>query len=316
MRTREKVVSELKAAVAEERSALIRVLHLLREVERDQHYLSMGYPSLFEFAVQELGYSTGSAHRRIQSMRLLKTMPEIEKKIEDGSLSLCVAAKTQSFFGHEDRKRLDEGEAKLSPESKKEIVQSMLGASARQCEVKLAAISPESAIPAEKERAVAEGKTLIQFIADDELLGKLEKLKGLLGHKNFEGRYDRLFEILADLALKKLDPEQTPEKRLKPDPEVTTPASPTEPVSTLEKSETSRSRYIPASIKRAIWKRDTGQCTYRDPKTGRRCESRHALEYDHIRPYAWGGETSASNLRLRCRAHNAYTARTQGLSWR
>jgi hypothetical protein len=201
----------------------------------------------------------------------------------------------------------------------------MLGASARQCEVKLAAISPGSVIPAEKERSVAEGKTLIQFIADDELMGKLEKLKGLLAHQNFEGRYDRLFEILADLALKKLDPGQRSEKKAKPDtekapntpdPEFPFQTKSGEPVSTLEKSKTSRSRYIPASIKRSVWKRDAGQCTYRDLKTGRRCESRHALEYDHILPYAWSGETSESNLRLRCFAHNAYTAQKQGLSRR
>jgi hypothetical protein len=317
-------MSELKAAVAEERSALMRVLHLLREVERDQHFLAMGYSTLFDFATKELGYSAGSAHRRIQSMRLLKTIPEMEKKIEDGSLSLCVAAKTQSFFAQEDRSRKEEGKDKLTLESKQGIAQSMLGASARQCEAKLAAISPESAIPAEKERPVAKGKTLIQFTASDELLAKLEKLKGLTAHQNFEGRYDRLFELLADLALKKLDPELKPEKKPKAEPEeksdvtpeATAPPSPTESVSTVEKSATSHSRYIPASVKRTVWKRDRGQCTYVDAKTRRRCESRHALQYDHEIPYAWGGATSESNLRLRCFSHNAYTARKQGLSRR
>jgi 5-methylcytosine-specific restriction endonuclease McrA len=294
----------------------MKVLQLLREVEADQHYLAMGYPTLFEFAINELGYSAGSAHRRIQGMRLLKTLPEMEEKLEDGSLSLCVAAKTQSFFHQEDRKRREEGQAKVSAESKREIVQSMFGASARQCEAKLAAISPESVIPHEKERSVAAGKTLIQFVADDELLAKLEKLKGLLAHQNFEGRYDRLFEILADLALKKLDPEQKPQKKVKPEIEGSDPhqEEATAGIPTVEKAAiVSRSRYVPASIKRAVWNRDGGRCTFRDPATGRQCESRHALQLDHIKPYAWGGETSQSNLQLRCSQHNAYTAQQQGL---
>jgi 5-methylcytosine-specific restriction endonuclease McrA len=316
MRAREKVISELKAAIAEERSALMKVLHLLREVERDEHYLAMGHSTLFDFVTKDLGYSAGSAHRRIQSMRLLKTIPEMEERIEDGSLSLCVAAKTQSFFQQEDRKRRDEGQAKLSSESKTQIVQSMCGASARECEAKLAVLSPESVLPREKARAVAEGKTLIQFTASDPLLAKLEKLKGLLAHQNFEGRYDRLFEILADMALKKLDPEQKPQKKLKQveDTAVQEETQNETELPTLEKAAvTSRSRYVPAALRRAVWKRDGGRCTYRDPITGRVCESRHALQLDHIYPYGWGGETSESNLRLRCSQHNAFTARRQGL---
>jgi len=99
-------------AVAEERKSQLRVLHLLREVETDGHYLEMGFPTLFEFATRSLGYSAGAAHRRIQSMRLLRTIPEMEEKIEDGSLSLCVAAKTQSFFRNEDQKRKSEGDVR------------------------------------------------------------------------------------------------------------------------------------------------------------------------------------------------------------
>jgi hypothetical protein len=33
------------------------------------------------------------------------------------------------------------------------------------------------------------------------------------------------------------------------------------------------------------------------------------LEFDHIKPIARGGITTATNLRLRCRPHNQYEAR-------
>jgi 5-methylcytosine-specific restriction endonuclease McrA len=268
----------------------------------------MGYPSLFEFATRELGYSAGAAFRRIQSMRLLKDLPELEEKVGDGSLSLCVAAKTQSFLKKENKKRAAEKKPALHPHEKQELAQSMLGLSARDCERKLAEISPESALPQSKSRPVAQGKTLVQFVADDALLEKIERLKALLAHQNFEGRYDKLFEILADLALKKLEPANLKNSNQN----ASASKDPQAPVfPTLEKP---RSRYIPAAAKRAVWLRDQGICTYQDPVTRRRCASRHGVQYDHAFPFAWGGKNTVENLRLRCAPHNGYTAKLQGLA--
>lgn len=66
-------------------------------------------------------------------------------------------------------------------------------------------------------------------------------------------------------------------------------------------------RHIPAAVRRAVWTRDRGQCTFRS-ESGRRCEARGHLEVDHIEPVARGGRASVGNLRLRCRAHNQYEA--------
>ena len=63
-------------------------------------------------------------------------------------------------------------------------------------------------------------------------------------------------------------------------------------------------RVIPAAIKRAVWERDDGRCSYVDPATGRRCASRHLLQIDHIRPWARGGGFEPANLRLLCHAHH------------
>jgi hypothetical protein len=68
-----------------------------------------------------------------------------------------------------------------------------------------------------------------------------------------------------------------------------------------------RSRYIPADIKRLVWQRDHGRCTFMSPD-GARCNERGRLEFDHIHPYGDGGETTAANIRLLCRAHNQYEA--------
>ena len=62
-----------------------------------------------------------------------------------------------------------------------------------------------------------------------------------------------------------------------------------------------------ASVKRAVWARDDGQCSYAG-NGGRRCEARGFLEFHHLTPYATGGSASVENITLRCRAHNEYEA--------
>ena len=51
-------------------------------------------------------------------------------------------------------------------------------------------------------------------------------------------------------------------------------------------------RYIPHARKALVWQRDQGQCC--------KCGSRRNLNFDHIKPLALGGESTASNLRLLC----------------
>ena len=65
-------------------------------------------------------------------------------------------------------------------------------------------------------------------------------------------------------------------------------------------------RAIPAAVRRQVWQRDGGRCSYVDRQTGRRCNSRHRIEMDHILPYALGGGADPENLRLVCRAHHRH----------
>ncbi len=70
-----------------------------------------------------------------------------------------------------------------------------------------------------------------------------------------------------------------------------------------------RGRAIPAAVKREIWQRYEGRCGYIDPRTGRRCASRHLLQVDHVFPYALGGDAEPANLRLLCAAHHRHRHR-------
>jgi 5-methylcytosine-specific restriction endonuclease McrA len=64
---------------------------------------------------------------------------------------------------------------------------------------------------------------------------------------------------------------------------------------------------VPAAVRRAVFSRDEGRCTYCD-ETGERCRETHGLELHHLRPFARGGEHTAENITLRCRAHNTLAA--------
>jgi len=66
-------------------------------------------------------------------------------------------------------------------------------------------------------------------------------------------------------------------------------------------------RRIPAHVKRAVWERDGGRCTFVS-EGGRRCAARKYLQYDHVQPVARGGQATVAGVRLRCRAHNQYEA--------
>lgn len=68
---------------------------------------------------------------------------------------------------------------------------------------------------------------------------------------------------------------------------------------------TERRRYIPATVRRVVWLRDGGRCTFTSA-AGLRCGERGKLEFHHRVPYARGGPATPANLELRCRAHNVY----------
>jgi hypothetical protein len=66
-------------------------------------------------------------------------------------------------------------------------------------------------------------------------------------------------------------------------------------------------RAIPAPLRRALWARDEGQCTYVSA-AGRRCPATRRIEFHHRNLFARGGEATYDNLCLRCRPHNQYEA--------
>lgn len=287
------LISKTHNLVAEERRLNTLLLHHIREIERRGIHLLRGYGSLHAYLVGEFKFSETAAWRRIASMRLMKEIPEAEEAIKTGSLTLSNASRLQGFFREEEKGR----KKTYTPIEKKEIFQSIQNKSSLECERVLKTISPESVKKKDRERVVSSEEVELTFRCSRHTLQKLNQVKQLLSHKNPNPSYGKLLEVLADMALQKLDPMEK-QQRPRKNP---TPISESPRVST-------NARYIPATLKEKIWRRASGQCEYRDPETKRRCDSRYKLEIEHIHPVSCGGRTEESNIALFCRAHNIFSA--------
>jgi hypothetical protein len=297
--SRQELINNTSRLVEKEREITAELIRLLCEIERRRLHLEMGYGSMFELLTKHYAYSEGSADRRISAMRLSKDVPSVVEAIEAGRLTLSTASQVQHFFRNEQKLG-----KKYTPEQKSELTHKFEGKSRRECERELLKLSPESVLPKERERQVTPTETEIRFVADAELMSKLERLKALMAHHGNLG-YAELFEQLADHALKKLDPEKKRPEPKQPEPPVPTPpAGPGNPPANI----TTPRKAIRAEDRHAVYQRSGGCCEYVDPISGRRCNSKWAVQIDHITPLAKGGTHELGNYRLACRSHNQFFA--------
>lgn len=137
---------------------------------------------------------------------------------------------------------------------------------------------------------LAPARYKVEFSASEELRDKLKRLEALMPGRD-------LAEVMEAAVTEKL--ERLEAKRY---------GKTNKPRRSLEDADTSPgARGIAAPVKRSVWARDRGQCTFIS-STGKRCPERDRLEFHHDEPYALGGDRSPANIRLLCRAHNAYLA--------
>jgi 5-methylcytosine-specific restriction endonuclease McrA len=289
------LLTKTRALVSEERRLTALVLNHLQEVERRRLHLELGFSSLFDFCQRELGYSENEAHSRISAMRLSREIPSVVSAVEEGRLSLTNLVRAQSYFRQEKK-----AGKPVSLAEKKELVSALEGKSTRDCERILAELSPQP-VHMERERMISGGQTQITFVADEELRADLEKIRALWGHQELS--FAEMIQKMAKMVLQKVDPQHT---RLEQSPCARKVEVPAEFI-------TPKNRHIPAAVRREVWVRDEGKCSYTHPASGRKCTSPFALELDHLDPYAYGGAHSVENLRLLCRAHHGHRTKPTSL---
>lgn len=284
--TNDELIDRAMRLVEDERRVSVEILWHLREIERRRLFASRGYSSLFDYVTQGLGYSSASAMRRINAMRALRDLPEVDAALKQGTVTLTTVSALQDFAK---RKR-------ASSDEKRELFQRIQGKSRAECERLFLSIAPE-AVPCERERPVSESLTEIRFLADPALMKSFQRVRELTAAKTAGANYQELFRFMAEQVIKKHEAKISPRGKSAP---------PAEPSDGIPKKFAARA--APASLRRIVWAREKGCCGYRDPQTGKICGSRFGLELDHVEPWALGGKTTEANLRLLCRTHNQLEA--------
>jgi 5-methylcytosine-specific restriction endonuclease McrA len=331
------LLCELKQNVAHGCTHTARQVALIAEVDRRRLYAPAGFPSMFTFCVGELHLPEDAAYKRIQVARVARRHPAVLTALAEGRVHLTGLNLMSAHF------------KVLPPEVVNELLEAATHRSKKDIELLLAQRFPKAdlqaevrAIPSagvqspalksepanerpEQPQPVANteselGRPVIpairpaeytrvaplapqrygvQFTLDEVGHDLLRQVQDLLGH---EVPRSDLAEVFVR-ALKAYATLLAKQKHAATEhPRVPRPQKP-------------GSRHISGHVKRVVRKRDKGQCTYVND-AGHRCEARSDLEYDHAIEFARGGEATASNIRLRCRAHNQYGAeRTYGAAF-
>ena len=128
--TNQALLLDTKFLSHRERHLTTQVLWHLREIDKRRLYADLKYSSLWDYVTQELGYSSGTAYRRISAARALEEMPELEAKLNQGDLNLSdIATVLKEFKGTPIAKKREvfkEIENK-SPQETKAIIEAHTG---------------------------------------------------------------------------------------------------------------------------------------------------------------------------------------------
>jgi 5-methylcytosine-specific restriction endonuclease McrA len=344
------LICELKDSVAHDGLHTARQVALIAEVERRRLYAPAGFPSMFAFCVEELHLSEDAAYKRIRVARASRRYPGVLEALAEGRVHLSGLTMLAHYFKHAPTEELI---AAATYKSKQEIEKLLAerfpkadlpalvralppvappGLSQPQVtevvsepfeQLQVVAESESELAPGPVGCPVIPGQTLaegapsppgerahvtplapqrygVQFTLDQAGRDLLERVRNLLGNRVPPGD-------LAEVIVRALEAYAAQLEKQK--------FAATEKPSRAHRPCKPGSRHISARVKRKVWKRDKGRCTY-VAENGKRCESRWDLEFDHEHEYARGGEASVANIRLRCPAHNQHGAeRTYGVEF-
>ncbi len=326
------LLRDLVALIEQDRATTAALLAHLAEVDERQLYRAEAYESMFLYCVHELHMSEETTFRRIRVARTARQFPAIFSLLAEGQLNLTAVL---LLTPHLSPKTADEPLAVAAHKTKPEIelllaerfprpdvptlvqpiaapnasdaltVRPVVPSSESNLLAPMEPLAPEPVVPSSgsnppvgvgplPERArlapLSPGRYALQLTVDQETHDQLRYAQALLGHAVPSGDLAQVIERALDLLVQKLEQRKFG-KSARSGP----------------RSSAARGGYIPTAIRRAVWERDGGKCTFVSDG-GKRCEARARLEYDHANPVARGGETTVAGLRLRCQAHNQFTA--------
>src|SRR5436309_9595086 len=315
------LLRDLAALVAQDRATTAALLAHIAEVDARRLYLPAAYPSMFAYYVHEQRLSEDAAYKRIQAARVARQFPGIFEALADGRLHLTGVGLLAPYLTPENvgellaaaalktKSEIEELVARRFPRSETLGLLAALPASSPARDRQLAPVqveepgrpdfpgtgdrelAPAQVHPRSKLAPVAPERFLLQVTIGRSTQEKLRYAQQLLGHALPSGDLAQVLDRALDALIERLERRKfaatpRPRRSARPSPDP---------------------RHIPAHVKRGVWKRDQGRCTFVS-EGGRRCPARTRLEFDHIEAVARGGRASVAGIRLRCRAHNQYEA--------
>jgi 5-methylcytosine-specific restriction endonuclease McrA len=334
------LIAELRTSVADDCARAAREVELIAEIQRRRLYAAAGYHSMYAYCIGEMRLSEDAAYKRLQVARRARTCPGILVALAEGRVHLSGLTLLAT---HLKPGNVDELLAAATHKSKREIERIVAERFPKQDLPALVSALPQpSPWVAAPENGPAQPQVIantdgepapgqvgehviprpaptasvpppatgcarvaplapqrygVQFTLDQAGHDLLRHVQNLLGNRVPPGDLAAVFQRALEAFAAQLEKQKW---------------AATERPSRAHRPCGPSSRHISAPVKRAVWKRDKGQCSYVSD-SGKRCESRWDLEFDHEQEYARGGEATVSNIRLRCRAHNQYAAeRTYG----
>ncbi|WP_413944727.1 HNH endonuclease [Bdellovibrio sp. HCB-162] len=297
------LLGRLEKLTRTERKMTHLILCHINEVESRRLYAELGFDSMFKYLTKYLGYGEDSAYRRLQAARLLKQVPAVAEKIENGMLNLTQLTQVQkclkqeNHLGHKINNQqtvqvLEEIQNKSSFETKRFLAQEFNHP-----------IQTHEVIKPQQDNSVR-----IEVMLTEDQMKTLQQAKDLLSHVLPDGNWADLFTLLAKKHIHKetgktVKPNNTKSQSLKCEGKLT-------PSFTTER----KRKHVKVTLKRELLKNANHCCEYIAPTTGIKCTSTYQLQVDHRIPLACGGSHSPDNLRVLCRTHNLLSAQQWGLS--
>jgi hypothetical protein len=321
------LLSRIRELVQRGNAVEAELLAHLAEVDARRLYLEEGCSSMFARCQRVLHFAEGVAYKRIQAARAARRFPELATAVRGGELHLTAVSLLAPALTPENCKELIQAARHRSADEIRQLLADRrplpeVAASVRpipEPSQQAQAFSapppaPSHAAPAPPEpparpaappppgpekgltEPLGAQRYRVQFMADRETHAQLEELRALMRHQIPDGDLGKILAravaLLHAQVRKRKFAETSRPRAFQP------AASPNE----------APSRHIPAAIRRAVSQRDGARCSYVS-SSGRRCEAREFLEFDHAEAWAFSHAHSVQGIRLRCRAHNQRRAR-------
>lgn len=285
------LLGRLEKLAKTERKITHLVLWHINEMESRKLYAELGFGSMYEYLTKHLGYGESSAYRRIQSARLVKQIPHLSEKLEDGSLNLTQLTQVQKCLKEEKKAG---GSVCLSKTA--EILEKLENKSNFETQKVLALEFNQPIQMHEVTKPQQNNSVRLEITFTEEQMTTLQQAKDLFSHSLPEASWA---EVITSLAQKQIG-------KVKGKNKVT-------PRATRGFCVKQKRKYMTLATRRTLLERANNCCEYIDPISGRKCENHYQLQVDHRMPVACGGVNELENLRVLCRTHNLLAARQWGL---